>query len=351
MKRLAALALASSLLGCADTNAPPPDPVELLVVVNSQANALTIAPVDQSAAPVTVGLGSPRGTPTTVAARQRFAVVPLGDVDEVAVVDLLTRELHDRIPLPPGSGATGAIMVNDNVAYVGNPLRNSISRIDILSRDTAELAVGITPQGFALARGRLFVLNGHLDPGGSPIGNSWLTVVNPASNTLSSGVDSIPLTGPGNAAFATVAGDGLIYVVSRGSTALPEGRLSVVDPLERREVASFAGLGRLPGDLASDGRSRVFISSLTEGLLEFNTDSNAVVRGEREGLPIPFNAGVAVDSEGRVYAIEGGPCAPGEPGIAHVLDEELEEIRLIPLGRCSRMALIVRVGADLDGEL
>lgn len=60
MKRLAALALASSLLGCADTNAPPPDPVELLVVVNSQANALTIAPVDQSEAPVTVGLGSPK---------------------------------------------------------------------------------------------------------------------------------------------------------------------------------------------------------------------------------------------------------------------------------------------------
>jgi hypothetical protein len=111
-------------------------------------------------------------------------------------------------------------------------------------------------------------------------------------------------------------------------------------------VASFAGLGLLPGELATDGRSRVFVSSLSEGLLEFNTDSNAVIRGEAEGVPIASNTGVAVDRRGRIYAIEAGGCAPGEPGVAHVLDEELEEIDRITLGRCSAGATVVRIGQE-----
>jgi hypothetical protein len=93
------------------------------------------------------------------------------------------------------------------------------------------------------------------------------------------------------------------------------------------------------------------VSSAAEGLLEFDTDSNAVIRGEGEGIPIPTNTGVAVDSEGRVYAIESGACAPGQPGLAHVLDDELQEVRLIQLGRCATSALVVRIGVEASGGL
>jgi hypothetical protein len=58
---------------------------------------------------------------------------------------------------------------------------------------------------------------------------------------------------------------------------------------------------------------------------------------------------VAVDSEGRVYAIESGTCEPGQPGIAHVLDEQLVGIRLIQLGRCAGFALVVRIGVEQGG--
>ena len=347
MTRPAPLALLLALLlGCADTNAPPPDPIELFVAVNTQSNSVTVAPVDQSEAPVVIVLGNPRGTPTTIAARERFAMVPIGEVDEIAVLDLARKTLMHRIALPDGSGVAGAIMVNDSIGYVANARRNTISRVNVLSRATVEVPAGASPQGFALVRGRLFVLNANLDPDGEPIGESWISILNPATNQPAPGIDSIPLTGGGNASSAVVAGDGLVYVLSRGPSTPAGGRLSAIDPLERREVASFAGLGLLPGGLATDGRSRIFVSSLTEGLLEFNTDSNAVVRGEGEGLPIPTNTGVAVDSEGRVYAIEAGPCAPGEPGFAHVLDEELVEIRSIQLGRCPTAATVVRIGVD-----
>jgi DNA-binding beta-propeller fold protein YncE len=346
MTRPALLALATGLLfGCADTNAPPPEPLELLLVVNRHANSLTIVSVDELESPASVSLGAPGGTPTSVAAREGIAVVPLGEADGLAVVDLIGQRLIHVIPLGEGSGATGAAMVSDSVAYVANSRLNSITRINVFTRETAEVPLGVSPQGFAVARGRLFVLNGNLDETGEPAGPSWLTVINPGTNAPAAGIDSIPLTGPGNAAFATVGGDGLLYVINRGRTMPAEGRLSVVDPLERTEVASFAGLGLLPGDLATDGQSRVFVSSLTEGLLEFNTDSNAVVRGEGAGIPIPSNAGVAVDSEGRVYAIEAGGCVAGR-GAAHVLDEGLEEVARIRLGRCSAGATVVQIGVE-----
>jgi hypothetical protein len=99
-----------------------------------------------------------------------------------------------------------------------------------------------------------------------------------------------------------------------------------------------------PGELATGGDTRVFVSSLTEGLLEFNTDSNDLVRGENDGVNIPTNAGVAVDSKRRIYAIEAGGCVAGQPGIAHVLDEELQEIQAITLQRCSAGSLVVRIG-------
>ena len=352
MTRSALLALATGLLfGCADTNAPPPEPLELLLVVNRQGSTLTIVSVEGPDSPTSVPLGGTGATPTSVAAREGIAVVPLGDADELAVVDLIGRRLIHRIQLAVGSGATGAAMVSDSVAYVANPRFNTITRVNVFTRETAEVPVGVFPQGFAVARGRLFVLNGNLDETGEPAGPSWITVINPGTNRPAAGIDSIPLTGPGNAAFATVGGDGVLYVVNRGRTMPAEGRLSVVDPLERTEVASFAGLGLLPGDLATDGQSRVFVSSFTEGLLEFNSDSNAVVRGEADGIGIASNSGVAVDSKGRVYAIEAGGCAAGQPGVAHVLDEELEEIGRIPLGRCSAGATVVRIGLEVVDTL
>jgi hypothetical protein len=341
---------AGLLLGCADTNAPPPEPIELLLVVNRQSSSLSIVSVDGTDSPTVVALGAP-GSPTTVAARERIAVVPMGEGDAVAVVDLIARRLIRRIRLGEGSGATGALMVSDSVAYVANPGLNTIVRINVYTQEIAEVPVGVSPQGFAFARGRLFVLNGNLDETGEPAGSGWITVINPATNAPATGVDSIPLTGPGNAAFGTVGADGFLYVVSRGRSTAAEGRLSVVDPLERIEIASFAGLGLLPGDLATDGQSRVFVSSLTEGLLEFNTDSNAVVRGQAEGISIPSNSGVAVDSDGRVYAIEAGGCVAGRPGTAHVLDQELEEIARYTLGRCSAGATVVRVGLEAGDDL
>jgi hypothetical protein len=330
------------LTGCAETNAPLPDPVEVLLAVNREANSLSIVPVDDPESASEVPLGGTGSRPTSVAAHGGIGIVPLGPGDGVAVVDLRDRQVMRVIPLP-GSGATGAAVVDDSIAYVANPNLNTVSRVNYLTGESAEVEVGQHPQGVVFARGRIFVLNGNVDEALEPLGESWITVIDPVTNAHATGIDSIPLSGAGNARSGAVGPDGLLYVSVAGSQQQNEGRLSIVDPVERIEVASFSGLGRAPGEVATGSESQVLISSITEGLLEFGTDSNKVVRGAGEGVPIPTNTGVAVDSDNRVYALEAGPCEGQATGLAHVLDSDLSEVRTLPLGRCPAAALTVRI--------
>jgi len=344
-RSLAAMPLAAALVlaaGCADTNAPLPPPQEVLLAVNSTANSLSIVPVDAPASAVEVELGGTTPTPVGVSARGAIAVVPLGLDNAVAVVDLRSASVLRRVPLPPNSGATGAAVVDDSIAYVANPGINSVSRVNYLTGATSEVPVGVYPQGMVFTRGKLFVLNGNL-VNFAPAGPSWITVVDPVTNAVADGIDSIPLTGEGNAGFGTVGGDGLLYVMSTGDYTSGEGRLATVDPVGRMEVASFSGFGTGPGNLASDGEARIYVSSFAEGLMVFDTDSNTVLRGAGEGLPVASNSAVAVDSRRRVYAIESGACAGGQPGVAHVLDPEFTEIRTIPLGECPSGATVVQI--------
>ncbi len=334
-----ALALATA---CADTNAPLPEPQEVLLAVNSTANTLSIVPVDAPANAVAVPLGGTTPSPVGVAARGAIAIVPLGLDNAAAVVDLRTATVLRRVPLPDNSGATGAAVVDDSIAYVGNPGINSVSRINYLTGEASEVPAGVFPQGLVFTRGKVFVLNGNL-VNFAPAGPSWLTVIDPATNALADGIDSIPLTGGGNAGFGTVGGDGLLYVMNTGDYTSGEGRLSIVDPVGRTELASFSGFGTGPGNMASDGDAKIYVSSYAEGLMEFDTDSNKVLRGAGNGVAIPLNAAVAVDSKQRIYAIESGSCAGGQPGVAHVLDPKLTEVRTIPLGECPVGAAVVQI--------
>ena len=335
-------AAAAALTACADTNAPLPDPQEVLLVVNSTANTLSIVPVEDPSASTTVALGGTTPTPVGVSARKDVALVPLGLDNAVAVVDLRAAAVARVVPLPENSGATGSTIVDDSIAYVGNPNLNSVSRVNYLTGATSEIPVGQFPQGLVFTRGLVFVLNGNL-VNFAPAGPSWLTVIDPTSNARATNGDSIPLTGPGNAGFADVASDGLLYVMNTGDYGSGEGRLSVVDPLARKELASHAGFGTGPGNLAADGDSHLFVSSFSEGVMEFDLDSNKVVIGAGHGIPIPGNSAVATDSQGRLYAIESGPCSGGRPGKAHVLDATLTEVRTITLGECPSGAAVVQI--------
>ena len=330
----------AALWACAETAAPPPAPEDVVVVLNSTGATLSLIPVSAPVQVSTIPLGAADAQPSSVATRGGTALVPLQGRDAVALVDLRAGQLVNTIALQPGSGVTGAALVDDSVAYVSNSSLNSITRVDLATGDTASLAVGSSPRQMIFTRGRLLVLNANLDSLGKPAGESWISVVDPAGGDRGAVIDSIPLIGPGNAQFSAVASDGLLYVIQGGDPSMDEARLSVVDPVRRQELASFGGFGFGPGDLTADGGDRLLISSRTEGVMEFDTAERVVVRGEGDGIPVPGNTGVAVDSQGRIYALESG-CT--ENGSVHILRTDFSEIRSVAVGQCATQILLARV--------
>jgi hypothetical protein len=327
---------------CAETSAPLPPPEEVVVVLNTTAATLSLVPVAAPTQVSTIPLGASDVLPVSVATRGATAVVPLRGRDALAVVDLREGTLVNTIALAPGSGVAGAALISDSIAYVANANLNTVTRVDLATGDTASTIVGPTPQHVTFTRGRVLVMNSNLDSFGKPAGESSISVIDPSNDPASARVGHIPLVGPGNARFSTVAGDGLLYVIQEGDPAVDEGRLSIVDPVDRRELASFGGLGFGPGDLTADNGERLLISSRTEGLMEFDTAERTVIRGEGDGVLIPANTGVAVDSQGRIYALEAG-CSGN--GIVHVLRLDFTEIRSVPVGRCASQVLLARVPA------
>jgi hypothetical protein len=335
-------ALLAGLWSCAETSAPLPPPAEVVIVLNTAAATLSLIPVAAPAQVSTVPLGASDVLPVSVATRGATAVIPLRGRDALAVVDLRAGMVVNTIALAPGSGVAGVALVGDSVAYVTNSSLNTVTRIDLATGDTASTLVGPSPQHVTFTRGRVLVMNSNLDSLGKPAGESSISVLDPSRDPATALVDEIQLVGPGNARFSTVAGDGLLYVIQEGDAAIDEGRLSIVDPVDRQELASFGGLGFGPGDLAADNSERILISSRSEGLMEFDTAERRVVRGEGDGTVIPSNTGVAVDSQGRIYALEAG-CSG--TGVVHVLRPDFTEIRTVPVGRCASQALLARVPA------
>lgn len=351
------------LAGCAATTAPLPPPLEYLLVVNRDEPSLSFVPLRPDGVTTRLLIPVPAAVPLRVATRGTIALVPLGPADGVAVVDLVHRRLDRIVQMAPGARPFDALLISDSVAYVSNAGLNSVTRIDLRSDDTASVAVGQWPTAILPARGRLFVLNANLAPcpdsraicGG---GESWLTVVDPFTNTRSAGRDSVPLPGPGNASSGAVAGDGFLYILNTGSAvdgSFPEGRLSIVDPIRRIEIANLGGFGAQPNWVISDGGERLFIASPFDGLLEFNTRTRSVVRGAGQGIPVVANSSVVVDRFNLIYALEAGSCTGGSSlGRVRVFRANLTEIRAVTVGPCAvgmAIALVPADGQELPPEL
>src|SRR5215212_331238 len=130
--RLAALVLAASAAACSDgPYVPHGVPERMEVIVNSVSNSLTLVSTDSATpTPINVGLGA-QGTPVGAAVRGAVAVVPLGVYPFAAIVDLRTGTVVRTATLPANSGATGAAFLNDSIALVGNPNRNSVSPVNV----------------------------------------------------------------------------------------------------------------------------------------------------------------------------------------------------------------------------
>src|SRR5438034_1322440 len=270
-------------------------------------------------------------SPRTIAGRGHVFVVPLGAADAVGISRFFTCPPGALacvrpdyvLPLAPGSGATGAAIQDDSIAWIANPNLNTVTRVNYLRNgDTTSVAVGVYPQAVAIVGTRVFVINSNL-VGSTPAGPSWLTSFECCSVRTP---DSIPLTGT-NARFATVGDDSLLYVIASGHAGAADGKLSIVDPQARAEVAVLNGLGESPGAAAfHPAGSRLLVASATEGILEVNASIRVITRGPGNGVKPGGNgvSGLAIDLRGRLYAVDAATLATPEfcavsGGVVHVL--------------------------------
>ncbi len=329
MRRLAFLALTLAT-GCSDALEQKSSAGQVIGVVNANDRTLSvISATDFTVTTRSWQMGS--ATPRTIDGRGHVFVVPLGAADAVGV-DLfftcppgalsLCVQPDYTLPLPTGSGATGVAIQDDSIAWIANPNLNTVTRVNYFSGDTTSVPVGVYPQAVALVGTRVFVVNSNL-VGSTPAGPSWLTSFECCSVRTP---DSIPLTGT-NARFATVGDDSLLYVIASGHTGATDGKLSIVDPQTRVEVAVLNGLGESPGAAAfHPAGSRLLVASATEGILEVNASIRVITRGPGNGVKPGGNgvSGLAIDLRGRLYAVDAATLATPEfcavsGGVVHVL--------------------------------
>lgn len=346
----ACLLLLSALGACAPTTGPTALPVEVLVVLDREEQSLRLIAVDSVDAVRTIDLSGSIGSakPTVMAVRGTTAVIGLGSSGIVVVVDLATRQVVRTVPIQ-GVGAIAALAISDaGEVFTAVPTTNdaNVTFFNLQTFESGGLRVEGGPQGFGLIRGTVFVVLGNRQLCFPAVPScldlpSWIRT-DPRFSS-----DSIPLFGPGNASATTAGSDGFLYILNSGNGGSSEGRLSAVDPVTRKESASFAGFGLAPSFMASDGADRLLIASVKE-LMVFNVREHRVEKGAGAGIPfaLPPRA-LAADAFGRIYAPVGGSCAiGGSLGAVRVFGTDLVERTTIPTGVCPIAAAVTEIPAD-----
>jgi hypothetical protein len=344
---VAAWGLGAAALGCAEITPPLPPPIPVLVLVDSTHSAVQIIPVQSPAGVHVLTIAGGGATRVGLAARDSIVLLTQEATGAVLVINAAVPEVMRTVTFSPGDLVGGPTIVDDSLAYVALRSVDRLMRINYLTGDTASVAVGTTPAGAVSTRGRVFALNANLGACGPPqsacpLGPSWLTVVLPQTNSVPTTGDSIGMLGPGNANSAVAAIDGLLYVMNAGDSVSGEGRLSLVDPVAGSERASFSGFGFSPGPVAADPQGRIFVASLTEGVMVFDGRSRTLLRGAGSGLPVTANTAVAADGNGYLYATESAPCS-GAPGTVRVFLPALIETTGFGAGNCPAAAVITNL--------
>lgn len=321
---------AATLVGCDDTTAPPVDTREEVgVVVGSTDRTLTVFDPEGETDPVLIGLG-PDGSPVSVAVRAGRAVVPMGVLPVAVVVDLEAMSVVHNIPLPENSGATGVAFLNDSIAIVGNPGRNTVTPVNVRQgTPLAEIAVGVYPQAATSVNDTVFVLNANLVDF-APAGPSSISVI---TGTPPQVTATIPLTAT-NANAAAAGPASRLYVVQAGSFGAGNGSLSIVDRLTRSEFQNVHGFGEFPGSVAVSADRQVYVGAFAYGLAVWSDASQTFLHPPETAIAPGGTAsvsGVALDSQGRLWTLR-PDCI--NPGSAYLLNASFQVEREITTGVC-----------------
>ncbi len=330
---------------CASTIGPTTPPVEVLVVLDSLDDTLRIVPVDSASVIHRIPLDLGNSVTTTLALNAQTAAIGVslhgqGTLDNVVLFDIGTQRAVCGGPIPlHGSGPTGALVYGPaGEVYAATPTTDSIAVV-FPSCGVTQGSIAGSPRSFGVARGVVYAVVANRERCIPHALNcpSWLVPLPAHPN------DSIPLLGPGGASGAVFGPDGFLYVINAG-TGASDGVLSKVDPSTGSAVA-IPGFGHLPQYIATDGGSRIFVVSATDGLMVFNVRTQQVDRGAGAGVPVGAPRGIVVDDLGHIYIPQLSTCASGTHGTILVLGSDLVARPPITVGRCPVAVGVTEISA------
>jgi hypothetical protein len=341
MKRLVSLGLLA-LAACSDALEQDTTAGQAIAVAESRPARLSLVSAESFEITNTITLPNPASG--FVSGLGSVLIVPASS--GVAVIDLShsVTTVTRGIQFVLGGFSRGTAIQNDSIAWVTFempfpplPYGYAVWRVNYQSGDTTSIGFAGNPKAVAIAAGHVFVVT----VGAGDV--SWLTVIDTvlaAGPPRISVVDSIPLTGL-NAGGITRGGDGYLYVVSSGaltSGGMTEGRLAVVDPVARRELAIVNGLGNSLGPPVYHPSGRILIPSVN-GILEVNPGTRSVTIGPSKGVKAAgeYSNVIALDQRGRLYTLVDHCADPTQPpGAVQVLDPPpgYGLSTSIPIGSC-----------------
>ena len=307
---LTSAALLVAVSACDDDPTRPGerDPREHAAVVNSVSATVSIFPVEETDSVVTVAL-EPLSTPTTIAVRGDIGLVPLGLFPAVAVIDLAAGVVIDEIPLPSGSGATGVAIFDDSLAFVANPMLNTVTPVRYRDGETlADIPVGTYPTALLALGDRVFVIEANL-AGFSPAGPSTVSVIDAGSLEV---VADFVLSGK-NAAEGATDGERL-FVVNAGNFDSANAVVSRVDLPTAAESDAYAGFGSFASEIEVALNGTVLVSSPMYGMAQFDAEFETflIEPGDGFGAGNANVLGFGLDASQRLWVIDAGDCAsPG----------------------------------------
>jgi hypothetical protein len=323
-----------AMAACSDALDQDTTAGQVVAVAESQPATVSLVSAENFVVSHAIALSG--GSTGSVSGLGSVLIVPM--IGGVGVIDLshsLTT-VTGLVPLGSGGSGRGSAIQDDAVAWVSYEMPYAVWRINYRSGDTASVGFAANPKALAIAAGNVFVVT----VGAGDV--SWLMVIDTslAGGSSISIVDSVPLTGL-NAGGITLGGDGYLYVVSSGPLAgggATEGRLAVVDPVSRRELAVVNGLGDQLGPPIYHPSGRVLIPS-GNGILEVNPVTRSVTHGPTKGIKPAgdYPTVLVVDQRGRVYALVDHCADPSQPpGAVLVLSPppNYAVITTIPIGSC-----------------
>ncbi len=335
----AALATLALSAACERNPALPSGDYLAAVVVNSVDNTLSIVPLEGNDETRTVGLAQAASSPVDLAVRGNVAVVPLGKYPFAAVVDLAAGVVSYRVPLPANSGATGVAFVNDSVALVANPGRNTVSPVNV-RRGTAgaEIGVGVYPQAIVAGNGATFVINSNL-VNFAPAGPGSVTVINAALGVQ----ETIPLSGV-NPAAGVVLGSRL-YVLHSGNFGQANGSLSVVNLQTLTEESHHTGFGAFPTSLEGLGNPGVlYVGGFGYGITAWNPNTKQFLVPPANPLKpngIADVGDMTVDDQGQLFFTAPGSCT--QPGSLYLVGPTGALAGQAPVGVCPLGVELARI--------